>query len=74
MYEGELTELTDTGRKKHRYIYLFNDIILCISITRSRFTSSEKLNEYKWSVNVMENQIGPIERIGEKSIKNIEDG
>lgn len=64
--EGDLTELTSTGKKKQRRVFLFNDIIICTSMQKARFVYSEKEKanyEFRWSVSLREAQIGSVERV-----------
>jgi hypothetical protein len=54
IHEGELWEITETGKKKHRRVFIFNDLIVCAQIQKAGMFSSGpgEQFEFRWARNV----------------------
>lgn len=69
--EGEIHELSDLGKKKVRWLFVFNDLVVCTQLQRPRFgaiTNDRLTYEYRWSTSMVNLQFGPLERSSTSSL------
>jgi hypothetical protein len=74
LFEGELSEYCESGKRKQRHVFLFNDILICTQVVRGRFVSNEKtVYDAKWTLKLADHVIAPIDRKSMDSFSMTED-
>lgn len=65
IFEGDLSELKEQGRKKMRHLFLFNDLLICTQASKNRFSASTNplRFDYKWTAIIGSAYIGPIDKL-----------